>query len=113
MFESFVEILTYFRPKLFVFENVVGMLSAKPGGIPVTDRIYQAFDDADYEILPASVFNRAIFSAADYEVPQKRRRVILIGLDRKQFSSSLFTLESAVSRRFAFAGIGTLELARP
>ena len=43
LFESFVKVVDCFRPKAFIFENVTGMLSAKPGGIPVVQRIYQAF----------------------------------------------------------------------
>ena len=39
LFESFVKVVDCFRPKAFIFENVTGMLSAKPGGIPVVQRI--------------------------------------------------------------------------
>ena len=43
LFESFCKVVEAFRPDLFVFENVGGLLSAKPGGIPVRKRIYDAF----------------------------------------------------------------------
>ena len=32
LFESFVKVVKYYRPKTFVFENVAGLLSAKPNG---------------------------------------------------------------------------------
>ena len=32
LFESYARVLNHFRPKLFVFENVTGMLTAKIGG---------------------------------------------------------------------------------
>ena len=40
LFESFVKIVDYFKPKAFVFENVPGLLSACPGDKPVRERIY-------------------------------------------------------------------------
>mgnify|MGYP001256539290 CR=1 FL=1 len=45
LFESFVKVVDYFKPRAFIFENVTGMLSAKPGGKPVVERIYKAFCD--------------------------------------------------------------------
>ena len=50
LFESFCKVVDAFRPDLFVFENVGGLLSAKPGGIPVRSRIYNAFTDIGYII---------------------------------------------------------------
>ena len=48
LFESFVKVVDAFKPKAFIFENVTGMLSAKPGGIPVVNRIYDAFKKIGY-----------------------------------------------------------------
>lgn len=45
LFESFCKVVDAFRPEIFVFENVAGLLSAKPGGIPVRERIYESFAD--------------------------------------------------------------------
>lgn len=50
LFESFVKIVDYYQPQCFVFENVPGMLSAKPGNQFVKDRIYEAFLKIGYEI---------------------------------------------------------------
>ena len=41
LFESFCNVVDAFRPDLFVFENVGGLLSAKPGGIPVRNNLCQ------------------------------------------------------------------------
>ncbi|ELB3233606.1 DNA cytosine methyltransferase, partial [Campylobacter coli] len=38
LFESFVKIVDYYKPRCFIFENVPGMLSAKPGDEFVTHR---------------------------------------------------------------------------
>ena len=32
LFENYLDILNFYRPKIFVFENVTGLLTAKPGG---------------------------------------------------------------------------------
>lgn len=84
LFESFVKVVDEFKPKLFVFENVPGMLSAKPGGVKVTERIYKAFEEIGYQIsLPESLKNN-VYSANDFEVPQIRKRLIIIGVDKTQ-----------------------------
>jgi DNA (cytosine-5)-methyltransferase 1 len=52
LFESFVEVVNEFKPNVFVFENVPGLLSACPGGKLVTERIYQAFEEIGYYFKP-------------------------------------------------------------
>lgn len=80
LFESFVKVVAAFMPKAFIFENVTGMLSAKPGGRPVVDRIYNSFKDIGYDTLVPTCFKDAVYNAYDYNVPQHRERVILIGI---------------------------------
>ncbi len=80
LFESFLKIVHELKPKAFIFENVTGMLSAKPGGTPVVDRIYEAVSKIGYSILPAEIIKSAVFNALDYSVPQNRDRVILFGV---------------------------------
>lgn len=89
LFESFVKVVDYFKPRAFIFENVTGMLSAKPGGTPVVQRIYKAFRDIGYNTLRPEEFKNAVFDAYDYDVPQHRERVILIGIRNGEY----FTLE--------------------
>lgn len=59
LFESFVKIVDYYRPKVFVFENVPGLLSACPGDMPVRTRIYEAFKSIGYSILPPSELKKS------------------------------------------------------
>ncbi len=80
LFESFVKIVDYFKPKVFVFENVPGLLSACPGDIPVTERIYNAFRTIGYSIRTPQKMKSAVFCAEDFETPQKRNRIIIIGV---------------------------------
>ena len=80
LFESFCKVVDAFRPDVFVFENVGGLLSAKPGGIPVRKRIYDAFTQIGYQIRTPSEMHMALYDAADFNVPQHRPRVIILGV---------------------------------
>lgn len=80
LFESFVKVVDHYKPKIFVFENVPGILSAKPGDELVIKRIYKAFEDIGYEIRKPNIMKKSIYSAVDYGVPQDRRRVIIFGV---------------------------------
>lgn len=80
LFESFVKIVDRYQPKMFVFENVPGLLSACPGNRPVKDRIYEAFKKIGYEIRTPERLAEAVYCAADFETPQKRNRIIIMGV---------------------------------
>ena len=82
LFESYMKIVSYYRPKAFIFENVPGILSAKPGneGLPIIDRIKKTFEDAHYSVLED--LSNAIVDMTEYGVPQNRRRIIILGLNR-------------------------------
>ena len=80
LFESFVSVVDAFKPKVFIFENVTGMLSAKPGGKLVVERIYKAFNEIGYTTLLPNDFKAAVYNAYDFDVPQNRERVILFGI---------------------------------
>ncbi|WP_066347660.1 DNA cytosine methyltransferase [Aliarcobacter cryaerophilus] len=87
LFESYVKVVDKYKPKIFVFENVPGMLSAKPGDVPIIERITKAFDEIGYEISN-DLKNKAIVDASDYGVPQVRKRVIIIGIKKSLFSNN-------------------------
>ena len=80
LFESFIGVVNEFKPEAFVFENVPGLLSAKPGDIPVTERIFDAFKKAGYQIREPKHLKNSVYSADEFGVPQKRRRIIIIGV---------------------------------
>ena len=80
LFESFVKIVNAFKPCAFVFENVPGLLSACPGDVPVRQRIYEAFKSIGYDIRSPKDMKKSIYCAEDYDVPQKRNRIIIIGV---------------------------------
>ena len=96
LFESFVEVVKAFKPEIFVFENVAGILSAKPGGIHVTHRIYEAFTAAGYEIRTPSALKESLYNAVDFGVPQNRPRVIILGI-KKDSKFNLDELYASIS----------------
>jgi DNA (cytosine-5)-methyltransferase 1 len=89
LFESFVKVVDELKPEVFVFENVPGLLSANPGGKPVTERIYEAFKEVGYEIRNSKLLKKSVYTASELGVPQKRNRVIIIGVKK----SSKISLE--------------------
>ncbi len=82
LFESFCKVVDEFKPDIFVFENVKGLLSAKPGGVAVKDRIFNAFSNIGYEIRTPSDLATAVYDAVDFNVPQVRPRVIILGVKK-------------------------------
>lgn len=82
LFESFCKVVDEFKPEVFVFENVKGLLSAKPGGIPVTKRIFDAFSNIGYEIKTPNEMQNIVYNANDFNVSQSRPRVIIIGVKK-------------------------------
>lgn len=84
LFEHYLSIVKRYQPDLFIFENVPGILSASPQGKKVSELIPLEFSKIDYEIIDN--LNEAVVNAADYNVPQTRKRVIMIGLRRSSFA---------------------------
>jgi DNA (cytosine-5)-methyltransferase 1 len=87
LFESYVKMVKHYQPEAFVFENVEGILSAKPGGISIVDRVKEAFGKIDYEITD-NLRADALFDTSYYHVPQRRKRVIIFGVKKSTSSSS-------------------------
>ena len=81
LFESFLKIIKFSQPNYFVMENVPGILSAKPGNIKVTVRIKKETDKIKY-FIPENL-SECIFDMSKYGVPQKRKRVIIFGVNKK------------------------------
>lgn len=85
LFESYLKVVDHFKPKFFIFENVIGMLSAAPDGTPIVDKISSAFNNAGYTVIDD--FKKALFDVADFGIPQHRNRVIILGVRKDAFSS--------------------------
>lgn len=77
LFESYVKVLNYYKPKFFVFENVTGILTAKINGKHIIERIIKALGE-NYKVKfdPKMI----VLNSVNYGVPQVRKRVIIIGV---------------------------------
>jgi DNA (cytosine-5)-methyltransferase 1 len=87
LFEHYLSVVHRYQPKIFVFENVPGMLSAIPDGTPITDLVRDGFDNIGYDIVQ-DIKAHAKVDASDFGVPQARKRLIIIGVNREQYSNS-------------------------
>ena len=71
LYKLYIKVLRKYRPKMFVFENVPGLLTASKGKYLYD--MERAFKRAGYQI------QYKILNAEDFGVLQKRHRVIIIG----------------------------------
>lgn len=70
--KSYTALLSRLRPDVFVFENVLGLLSMEAGSF--LKRILQGFASVGYDVAVWRV------NAARFGIPQRRDRVIIVGL---------------------------------
>lgn len=71
LYKLYIQVLQKYLPKMFVFENVPGLLTANKG--KYLHDMEEAFKAAGYQI------QYKILNAVDFGVLQKRQRVIIIG----------------------------------
>ncbi|MBS1537775.1 MAG: DNA cytosine methyltransferase [Bacteroidetes bacterium] len=74
LYKHYVKFLEKYQPKMFVFENVPGILSAKNG--EYLAMILTAVRNAGYEV---AIPPKNYLNAKDFDVLQDRKRVIIIG----------------------------------
>ena len=71
LYKEYAKFLKEYRPKVFVFENVLGLITANEGKFFKNMKSY--FKRIGYEL------DYSIETSSDYGVLQKRKRIILIG----------------------------------
>lgn len=74
LFREFIRIARELKPTAVVLENVSGLVSTKAGEFK--SAIAEAISELGYEV------HFALLNAADYGVPQKRRRVFFVGVPK-------------------------------
>ena len=79
LFEHYLSVVDRYKPKLFIFENVPGILSATPNEISIIDTIKEEFSKHGY-LISSDLKKYGVINAADYGVPQNRKRVIIFGV---------------------------------
>jgi len=75
LFQEYYRVLKEIKPKVFLFENVKGLLSMQGGELLAT--IISLFETLDYKVT------YKVLNAADFGAPQIRERVIIIGTKLK------------------------------
>ena len=120
---AYFESVKKLRPSAFVMENVPGILASSINGVKLIDYLQGQYRNLGYDVTLLKV------NAADYGVPQRRKRVFLVGtrgLGRKfsmvapdvfkaslglaeitTASDALSDLPSPVSRQTEFAAYRT------
>lgn len=94
LYKSFVNFVSFFKPKAFIMENVPNILSMGDGII--RESILKDFSDLGYAI------QYKVLTASDYGVPQNRRRAVFVGLlDGTNFEFPKVLTENPVTTRQA------------
>ncbi|MDI6732680.1 MAG: DNA cytosine methyltransferase [Planctomycetota bacterium] len=90
LFEHYFYILEQLQPDFFVFENVPGLLTARVSSQEMFKKILDGFSSINpaYETSPTfdeyrKNARKYLLNSADFGVPQKRKRLVLIGYKRK------------------------------
>jgi DNA (cytosine-5)-methyltransferase 1 len=74
LFMEYVKYINYFKPKAFIMENVIGILSMKTEKKENVIDIILSLLNPNYNCIVTKLY------ASDFEVPQNRRRTIIIGI---------------------------------
>ena len=105
LYLAVIEIVKQYKPKAFIIENVPGMATLYEGQIK--DEILRRFKKLGYNI------ECKILCAADYGVPQIRKRLIFMGvrkdIGKPKFPEVKFTPENYRTCRDAVSDLPSLE----
>ena len=105
LYLAVIEMVKLYQPKAFIIENVPGMATLYGGQIK--DEIIKRFTDMGYNI------ESQILCAADYGVPQIRKRLIFMGIRKDlgtpAFPEKEFTPDTYRTCRDAISDLPSLE----
>lgn len=85
-----IDYIDIHKPRVVMFENVQGLLSTKNAdGSKLFDKIVSLLENAG----DGYIVQWKLLSADNYEVPQKRKRVIIVGVDKNSVGNYHFPEE--------------------
>jgi DNA (cytosine-5)-methyltransferase 1 len=96
LYKLYLQFIKKYKPKIFLFENVPGMISAKEG--KYWNDLQKKAKDAGYKL------QSNIVSANKYDVLQKRIRAIIIGI-RKDLETTPFDFPIGADHSFTLRDI--------
>lgn len=98
LYKSFVRMVAFFKPEAFLLENVPNILSI--GGGAVREAIVNDFSKLGYNVT------YKVLLAADYGVPQNRRRAIFVGMSNgNKFEFPVPTVLTPVTSKEAISDL--------
>lgn len=83
LFRHYVNVVKIVRPKIFLLENVKGILSKDNGAI--FEEIVNTFGDPEVFEGDKYYLHHKVCKAVEFGIPQKRERVVIIGVLNKDF----------------------------
>lgn len=93
LYLAMINAVNHFSPQAFILENVMGLATLYDGKIK--DEIVQRFEEIGYSV------SYKILLAADFGVPQKRKRLFFVGLKEEfgkfEFPEPLFSVENYIT----------------
>lgn len=91
LYKAFVTLVGEIQPKVFVMENVPGLISMANGLLK--DSVVEDFSLMGYNVA------WKILAADNYGVPQNRRRVFFVGLNKNHFGDLFFEFPIATTEK--------------
>jgi DNA (cytosine-5)-methyltransferase 1 len=79
LFQDMIDVIRIIQPKIFLFENVKGLLSARWTCKPNSPRIWNQIR-REFAAIDGYDTSSVIIRSADYGVPQNRPRVFIVGI---------------------------------
>ena len=101
LFKQLIRFVNAFKPKIFVMENVSGLLSMGKGN--VFKEIFKSFSEIGYHV------NHEMLTASDFGIPQNRKRIFIICTKDKIPKSNLFPKTRKIQRVSVKDAISDLE----
>ncbi|MFZ7121686.1 MAG: DNA cytosine methyltransferase [Eubacteriaceae bacterium] len=110
LFYDFARLISEIKPKVFIYENVQGLV--KHDGGRTWKVVQRVFDGLGYNV------HYQILDAADYGIPQKRRRIFIVGFKdhdsifsfpstkELKYTMQDFLIENAADGNFVAKGDG-------
>lgn len=91
LFYEYVRLVKEIQPKVFIYENVYGVLTHDKG--KTWETMQNVFSELGYH------YKWKILDARDYGIPQGRRRLFVVGFKKKEYFDK-FTFPNAIKLKF-------------